>query len=208
MSNYTLKVKNTSGANKRIAIFQTYPDMEDGLPLVWLTQTVNNHNSNTYTWSIKWSLDWGTTPQPLQDGVKWSSSGSPQPMDPTAVGGNNKMGVTFENSQFETIPAYHDPKVPSGSMVVATDTTFTVSDAAKMSLAVGMNDIPAFAMQGEPNGIYKFDTHPTYWIAVIDSEQGVAVSGDFLSNATQFQFAEGATELSYVLTDTLQFKPA
>jgi hypothetical protein len=90
-------------------------------------------------------------------------------------------------------------------MLVTTDATFTVAQSQAMSLAVYMNSLPAFAMQGKPNGNFLFDTHPTYWLCTTDSKQGVAVSGTFVSSPTQFAFAQGVTSLKFKLTETLQF---
>lgn len=206
MSSYSISVLNSSGAPANVAIYQTYPNLKTGLPLVWLLQTINNGNTNTYNWSIDWALNWGTTEQPLAPGVLWSSGGPLQNMNPTAAGGNNEMGVTYSSGQFQTSPtAFYDPEVPSGSMLVKTDASFTVSQSLAMSLAVYMNSLPAFAMQGKPNGNFLFDTHPTYWICTTDSKQGVAVSGTFVSSPTQFSFTEGVTSLKFKLTDTLEF---
>lgn len=93
MSSYSISVLNASGAPANVAIYQTYPNLIAGLPLVWLLQTVNNGNTNTYNWSIDWALNWGTTEQPLAPGVKWSSSKPMQSMNPTASSGNNSMGL-------------------------------------------------------------------------------------------------------------------
>lgn len=206
MSSYSLSVINSSGADANVAIYQTYPNLIAGLPLVWLLQTINNSNKNTYNWTIDWALNWGTTEQPLAPGVLWSSGGPIQKMNPTASGGNNRMGVTYVNSQFKTNPlAYNDSKVSSGSMLVSTDSTFTITQSSAMSLAVYMNSLPAFAMQGKPNGNYLFNTHPTYWICTTDSKQGVAVSGDFVSSPTEFAFADGITSLEFELNETLNF---
>ncbi|ATM95840.1 Uncharacterised protein [Yersinia frederiksenii] len=208
MSSYSISVLNASGAPANVAIYQTYPNLISGLPLVWLLQTINSGNTNTYNWSIDWALNWGTTEQPLAPGVKWSSGGPLQSMNPTASSGNNSMGVTYTNGQFQTKPlAYNNPEVASGSMLVTTDSTFTVTQSQAMSLAVYMNSLPAFAMQGKPNGNFLFDTHPTYWICTTDSKQGVAVSGTFVSSPTQFAFADGITSLNFKLNETLQFVP-
>ncbi|WP_455424553.1 hypothetical protein [Dryocola sp. LX212] len=208
MSSYSISVLNSSGAPANVAIYQTFPNLVGGLPLVWLLQTVNNGNTNTYNWSIDWALNWGTTEQPLAPGVQWSSGGPIQSMNPTTSSGNNKMGVTYVNGQFQTSPtAYHDPEVPSGSMLVSTDSTFTVPQSLAMSVAVYMNSLPAFAMQGKPNGNFLFNTHPTYWICTTDSKQGVAVSGTFVSSPTQFAFADGITSLKFKLDETLSFVP-
>lgn len=207
MSSYSISVLNASGAPANVAIYQTYPSIV-GLPLVWLLQTVNNGNTNTYNWTIDWALNWGTSAQPLAPGVLWSSGGPLQQMDPITTGGNNEMGVTYSSGQFQTKPpAFHDDAVPRGSMLVKTDSTFTVTQSLAMSLAVYMNSLPAFAMQGKPNGNFLFDTHPTYWICTTDSKQGVAVSGTFVSSPTQFAFADGISSLSFKLDETLKFVP-
>lgn len=205
MSDYSVSVKNESGCDVQVAIYQDYPNIK-GLPLIWLLQSINNGNKNTYSWGIDWALNWGTSNQPLAPGVLWNSGGLMQKMNPTASGGKNSMGVTYLNNQFKTSPeAYYDPEVSSGSMMVQTDKTFTTKDSAAMSLAVYMNSKPAFAMQGRPNGNYMFDTHPTYWICTTDSKQGVAVSGKYVSQPKQIVFRDGITALNFTLNDTLEF---
>jgi hypothetical protein len=62
-------------------------------------------------------------------------------------------------------------------------------------------------MGGQPNGTFLFETHPTYWICTTKHKQGVAVSGTFVTNPLEIQFAAGVTALSYVLDDTLTFVP-
>ncbi len=206
MSNYSISVVNKSGAPANVAIYQTYPNLIGGLPLVWLLQTINEGNRNSYNWSIDWALNWGTTEQPLVPGVKWTSGGPMQNMNPTSSGGKNAMGVSCNNGQFLTSPpAYHHPDVSSGRMLVQTDSSFTVPQSKNMSVAVYMNSLPAFAMQGKPNGNYLFDTHPTYWICTTESKQGVAVSGTYVSSPKQFSFADGVTSLNFELSDTLEF---
>lgn len=204
---YSLSVTNNSGAAQPIAIYQEYPNLLGGLPLVWFTQTVNNGNEATYTWNINWALNWGTTPQPLAAGVLWTSGGPVQNMSPNSSSGNNAMGITHSADQFETNPlAYHDGNVGQGQMLVTTDTTFTVPMAELMSVSVYMDGKAAFAVQGKPNGKYLFSTHPTYYICVTQSKESVAISSTFVSSPTKFVFEPGITSLSFILDDTLQFK--
>lgn len=209
MSSYSLTVTNNSGADQNIAIYQDYPSLLAGMPLVWLAQTVNNGNNTTYTWDINWGINWGTTSQPLSAGVQWTSGGPFQAMDPLTAGGNNSMGLTYTNKQFKTTPtAYHQANVKPGCMAVSTDTSFTVAQSAPMSLAVYMNGTPAFVVPGQPNGTYLFETHPVYWICVTDYEAGTAISSEYLSNAVQLSFPVGVTSLNYQLNNVLNFVPA
>ncbi|WP_199273258.1 hypothetical protein [Microcystis aeruginosa] len=53
MSTYSLKVTNKSGAQQNIAVYQQYPDLVTGLPLVWFTKSVPDGNDTTFTWSIQ-----------------------------------------------------------------------------------------------------------------------------------------------------------
>ncbi|MCX7096509.1 MAG: hypothetical protein NTV43_01230 [Methylococcales bacterium] len=207
MSTYSIKITNNSGATEVIAVYQQYPDI-NGLPLVWFTKEVPNGNSTTFTWSIDWALNWGTTEQPLAPGIQWTSGGPLQAMQPTQTGGSNAMGVIYSGSEFETSPtAYYDPAVASGNMLVATDKSFTVSQAHLMSLSVYMNGLPAFAVQGNPNGKFLFQTHPTYWLCTTSAKQGVAISETYVSSPSQFAFASGVTSLEYNLNDVLDFVP-
>ncbi|MEX3816582.1 hypothetical protein AB3X96_41730 [Paraburkholderia sp. BR13439] len=206
MSSYSISVVNSSGAPAKVAIYQTYPNLKTGLPLVWLLQTINDGNTNTYHWTVDWALNWGTSDQPLTPGVEWCSGGPIQTMDPTTANGNNAMGVIYSNDQFKTSPlAFHDKKVPNGSMLVMTDTSFTVRESTNMSIAVYMNSLPAFAMPGKPNGKYIFDTHPTYWICTTEEKKGVAVSGTYVSNPKEVVFGDGINEIDFKLDETLQF---
>ncbi|MBN3264746.1 hypothetical protein [Pectobacterium brasiliense] len=206
MSSYNISVLNKSGDAANIAIYQTYPNITNGLPLVWLRQTINDGNTNVYSWSVDWALNWGTTEQPLAPGVQWRSGGPIQSMDPTTSSGYNTMGICYSGGQFQTSPlAYYDENVPSGSMLINTDTSFTVRDSKALSLAVYMNSLPAFAMQGKPNGNFVFDTHPVYWICCTDAKQGVAVQGMFVSSPTQLSFPDGVKSLSFTLNETLRF---
>jgi nitrous oxide reductase accessory protein NosL len=205
MSNYSIKVTNNSGAAQNIAVYQNYPNIE-GYPLVWFAKNVNNSNNNTFSWKIDWELNWGTSNQTLVPGVMWNSGGTPQAVEPNSSGGNNMMDITYSNGDFESGAVYNNTDIPKGSMEVATDTSFTVSESEKMSVSVYMDDQPTFAMQGKPNGKYLFDTHPTYYICVTDNKTGVAVSGTFVTSPTEAQFSEGTTALEFELSDTLQFK--
>ncbi|QQG27995.1 hypothetical protein JFY74_18335 [Pectobacterium carotovorum] len=209
MSSYNISVLNKSGDAANIAIYQTYPNVISGLPLVWLRQTVNDGNTNVYSWSVDWALNWGTSDQPLAPGVQWQSGGPMQNMDPTTAGGKNAMGISYSGGQFKTEhPAYHNQTISSGSMLINTDTSFTVTESKAMSLAVYMNALPTFAMQGKPNGNFLFDTHPLYWICTTDSKVGVAVEGTFVSSPTPFSFPNGVTSLNFILDGTLKFVPA
>lgn len=209
MSTYSLQVTNKSGAAQNIAVYQQYPDLVTGLPLVWLSKSVPDTNYTTFNWSIDWGLNWGTTEQPLALGVQWTSGGALQKMDPTTTGGKNEMGITYTGSEFSTLPtAFNNSELPLGDMLVTTDKTFTVQEASLMSIAVYMNSLPAFAVQGDPNGEFLFKTHPTFWLCTTSANQGVAVSEYFVSSPTQFTFDPGVTSLSYILNDELEFVPS
>jgi len=205
MSNYSVSVKNSSGASQNIAIYQSYPNLSTGLPLVWIAKNINFENTNTFSWSVDWALNWGTTKQVLKPGVMWESGGTPRAVEPNQSGGSNKVNVFYQNGDFASSDAYNEDSIPAGSMDVSTDKSFTVSDAAKMSISVYMNGTPTFAMQGKPNGTYQFDTHPTYYLCTTDSKQGVAVDGNFVSSVKEVVFANGVTSLNFKLTETLDF---
>lgn len=206
---YSILITNNSGDTQNIAVYQDYPGLSAaGFPLVWFNKSVPNGNSTTFQWNIDWALNWGTTEQQLSPGVMWTSSEPSQTMDPNSPSGNNAMGIHYTGSQFETNPqGYHDNNVPSGSLLVSTDKSFTVAQANLMSIAVYMNGLPTFAVQGKPNGKTLFNTHPTYWICTTEAKQGVAVSSLFVSSPTQCQFSAGNTALKFKLTDLLEFVP-
>lgn len=206
MSEYSIQVINKSGAKQNVAIYQSYPNVVGGLPLVWVLKNINNTNTNTFSWETPWALNWGTSEQPLTEGVKWTSGGTAQDIDPNSPTGNNAMKVSYAGNDFKSDPAYHEGSLKQGSMLVSTDTSFTVSDSLNMSISVYMNGKPTFAMQGRPNGKYRFDTHPVYYICVTDQKEGVAVSGTFVTSPTEAKFSSGTTELKFELNETLQFK--
>jgi hypothetical protein len=204
---YTLKVSNKNSATQNVAVYQKNPNATDALPLVWFRHTMHSGNNYTFTWDIAWALNWGTTPVPLDGGVLWSSGGTPVTIEPDTIGGKNQMTVSYEAEDFVTKDVINNSHLSAGKMQVITDGAFTSTQATNMSIAVYMDGKAALAMQGKPNGTYTFDTHPTYYLCVTDHEEGVAVTGDYVSSATEVKFEAGITELAYELTDGMLFKP-
>jgi len=202
---YKLTVYNKSGANAQVAVYQNYPSLT-GYGLVWFTQLIDNTNNHSYTWEIDWAVNWGTSSQPLVPGVQYTSGGQPVDMEPNSQTGINFVTLTYDGD-FTMKNPIHSDNVPSGSMQVKTDTSFTVQQSEKMSVAVYMNGSPTFAMQGRPNGTYNFDTHPTYWLCITDSKKGVAVDGNFVSSPTKVEFKDGVTSLAFELNNENQFIP-
>jgi len=206
MSQYSIQVTNKSGKPQNIAIYQTYPDLETGLPLVWISKNINNENLNKFEWETPWALSWGTTEKPIAPGVQFTSNGPIREIQPDTKDGKNAMNISYEDNDFKSSEAYNNGTVPKGSMEVQTDTSFSVEDSSQMAISVYMNGKATFAMQGEPNGKYRFDTHPVYWICTTKVQDGTAVSGTFVSSPTQITFDNGKTDISFELTDTLEFK--
>lgn len=207
MSTYSVNITNSSGAPQNVAMYQVYPNLGNGLPLVWFAKNINDKNNNSFQWDVEWGLNWGTTLQPLVEGVLWESGGSMVSTEPNKTGGINQMTVSRSGGDFMTSGVIANTSIPPGSMQVLTDTSFTVPDALKMSIAVYMKGKPTFAMQGKPNGKYLFDTHPTYYVCVTDHKEGVAVSGTYVSSPTEVIFKGGSTSLNFTLDPTLTFKP-
>jgi rhizosphere induced protein len=205
---YSLKVTNSSGAPANVAVYQNYPSVVGGLPLVWFNKYIPNGNDNTYSWDIVWALNWGTSDQPLVPGVLWSSGGPIENMQPNSPQGPNAMAITYVDGEFSTINVIEDSTVPPGDMLVTTDASFTVTQAANMSIAVYMGGKPTFAVHGHPNGKTLFDTHPTYYLCTTDQKEGIAVSSMFVSNPTAVVFNAGVTSLSYILNEELAFVPS
>lgn len=206
MTSYSLKVKNTSGDTQNVAVYQTYPGLPGGLPLVWFSKTIPDDVHDTFFWNIEWALSWGTTEDKLVVGVQWTSGEDPKDMDPHSVVGPNAMTITH-NEEFKITNVTENSKLPKGDLLVKTDKTFTVKDAEKMSIGVYMNKKPAFVVHGRPNGKVQFETHPTYWLCTTEHKEGVAVSSMFVSNPKKVVFPHGETSLSYTLNEILEFEP-
>lgn len=218
MTTLQLKVINQSGAAQDVAVFQVQPDSNQGFPLVWLKQNINNNSNYTFKWEVDWGLNWGTIPKTLSAGVMYSSGGIVTSVDPFSATGDNALTITFQNADFMTTDVRHDTGISLGQMLVTTDRSFTVEQSSKMSIAVYMKDLPTFAYQGKPNGHYFFYTTPTYYLYVTDSKVGEALNKalignideaviqSFSSTPTKVVF-DSQTELSYMLNGTLEFVP-
>ncbi len=202
---YSLKVKNTSGAPANVAVYQSYPNVVGGLPLVWLTETIPDGDNNTFLWNIDWAISWAETETPLAPGLEWESSGPITEMQPHSLAGPNAMTITYASGEFSTTNITENKIVPPGDILVKTDQSFTVEEAAKMSIAIYMNKKPAFAFHGHPNGKTLFKTHPTYWLCTTAEKEGVAVSSMFVSSPKKVVFSPGLTSLSYELSEVLEF---
>ena len=206
MTQLSLTIHNQSGDVQNIAILQKLPN-SPAVPLIWFSQQINNTNQHTYKWNVTWGLNWGTTDAPLAQGVMFSSGGTVVACEPDGQTGVNSMSLSYENSDFASSATGHQA-IKEGSLLVTTDKSFTVQDAQFMAISVYMDNKPALAIHGRPNGSVLFDTHPTYYVCVTDDAEGIAVDANFMSSATPIVFADGTTNLEYVLDNTLAFNPS
>ena len=202
---YSINVVNRSGSSATVAIYQTYPNSNTSLPLVWLSQTIPNGNPHKFSWDLSWGLNWGTTAAPISPGMEWGAGGSVEAMNPTSSDGPNAMTVTYQGGQFQNTDVGTRALEIKGAMQVTTDSSFTALDAATMSIAVYMNGAPALASPGRPDDAYIFEARPQYFLCVTDLKQGTAISEGSVSSPTEVEFEPGHTELSYELTEMLQF---
>lgn len=214
MTTYNLRVKNSGTAKQHVAVFQDYPSISKtiGLPLIWYSKVISSGNTEEFKWDINWGLNFGTTTAPLVPGVQYSSKGTTISVEPDPNGSNPngmKVGYTKDSTDptggdFHS-ESYTDRSLAPGKLGIKTSKEFTVHDADKLALTIYMNGKAAFAVHGKPNGNYAVDTHPTYWIAVTEEKEGVAVTVDYIGGARQFEYHNGNTDINCDLNDNLVF---
>jgi hypothetical protein len=217
---YSVTVSNSSGASQKVAIFLAGTSSASGYSLVWLLNTINDQGNYQFKWDeTAYGLGWGTTTQPIDAGMQFQV-GQATPVSPNTSGGKNVLPIGYQNGSFSSGATYFDIGV-SGKLEIDTDTSFTVSNALTMSVALYMASIPALVVQGAPNTQYLFDiTQFSYYLTVTNSALGVALPRsnakfvakapmvvDSMTTPTEIAFGPGATSLKYNLTNTLIFQP-
>lgn len=220
---YSVQVTNNSGAAQYIAIFLADASGANGYSLVWRVRGTNNGSSALFSWSqTDVGLGWGNTPQPLDVNVLYTSGQLPVAVYPANLGGLNVLPVQYNNFGFYS----GTPYVKSGMynrLEIVTDSSFTVSDATNMSVALYMSGSPALAMRGAPNTLYYFDmSQLAYYLTVTDFATGVALpqinnssdnlrfaaSGTSMSTPVRIAFNQSDTDLKYILNSNLNFVKA
>ena len=205
MGNLNLTIENASDDNAIIAVFQTNPLVPSAISLVWFSQKINNLNTHKFTWAVDWSVNFDNSGM-LQAGIDWTSTGQPVSLNPNTVGGSNLVPLSY-NGDFELGIASNVPDEKLGSFQVVSDKTYTNTDAKKLSVSAYMNGTPALAIECPPDTDIQFSTHPTYYVARINSVIGSQISASAITGATKIIFEDGITDLSFTLNDTNTFIP-
>jgi hypothetical protein len=217
--NYSVTIDNNSGAAQTVAVFMT--DAGGGYSLVWSVMEIPDTGSSVLSWRKgAFGLGWGTSAAPLDYGLRYVSGQAPVGVDPLSAQGNNTLPIGY-NGGFEAGQPYRDRDPgPGNSVNLATDRSFTVGEAALMSVALYLEGSPALAMRGAPNTVYTFDLDRiAYYMTVTNAAAGVALrpppaSMRLLSAVVsesvpvRLPFSAGASQLRYSLDDTLTFTPA
>lgn len=217
---YSVNVTNKSGAPQNVAIFLADASNNSEFSLVWLLKTINDGGNYLFSWDqTTFGLGWGSTSQPIDVSVQFTSGQAPTPVFPNTAGGNNVLPVQYQNNDFLSGIPYANSSFHN-KLEITTDTSFTVSDSLTMSVALYMDILPALAMQGAPNTYYYFDiAQISYYLTVTDLTQGVVLPKPntqadknlfvqlttSMSTPTKIAFEPGAMDLKYVLNDTLVF---
>lgn len=211
MTSYSLKINNQSGAAQKVAVFQVENlSSSDLRSLIWLLQKISNGSSYSFAWETNWGLSWGTTSQPLDTGVIYTSGGSVTAVQPNSVNGLNVLPITY-NGTFTSESSYNNSQLNLGDMQITTDKSFTVQQSLNMSVAVYMDSQPIWAAQGQPNSLYYFNTNTSYYLTVTDYGLGAVIpyalkTVSVITNPTLVQFPNGVTQLEYNLGSDLEFE--
>ncbi|ADU71594.1 hypothetical protein [Pantoea sp. At-9b] len=217
---YSVQVTNNSGASQYIAIFLANALGGNAFSLVWRVRGTNNGGSVSFDWDqTAVSLGWGNTSQPLDVNVLYTSGQPAVAVYPSNIGGLNVLPVQYNNYGFFSGTPYAKSGIYNQAEII-TDSSFTVSDATNMSVALYMSEFPALALRGAPNTLYYFDmTQLSYYLTVTDFAQGVALpqmndplgsrrlatSGTSMSTPVKIAFDQANTELKYTLNSNLNF---
>lgn len=217
---YSVQVINNSGAAQYIAIFLADASGGNESSLVWMVNGTNNGGGVSFSWDpTDFRLGWGSTPQPLDTNVLFTTGQPPVAVFPSTLGGYNVLPVQHNQYGFSSGNPYNKSSI-FNKLEITTDSSFTVSDAANMAVALYVEQYPALAMQGAPNTFYYFDVAQISWyLTVTDFAQGVAlprmsnssnsrffsVSGSSMSTPVKIAFGSGSTDLKYMLNGNLNF---
>lgn len=200
-SKYSIIVENATNEDKKIALFQTNPDKKL-IPLVWISRGVEGKGGKgLFSWEVQWGLSWGQSDSDLASGVSFTGLGQPLKRNPYD-NKENAATIAFNkdkgNWDIEPIAAELAP----GYLGVNTDKSFSTDKAQneKFCVSVQMDGKDVLAMEGGPNLNYKFRTHPTYYVAITDEKESVAVSGMAISNSTAISF-DGVTKVTCKLNN-------
>ncbi|GAB7269470.1 hypothetical protein DZS_08630 [Dickeya ananatis] len=116
---------------------------------------------------------------------------------------------------FSGVP-YSDNNI-TDKLKVSTDSSFTVSNALTMGIALFIYKLPAIIMQGSPNMNYYFMIPKlSYYLVVTNFKQGVVLpamdsmyarntSANSMGKPVKIPFGSGAENLAYTLDGSLNF---
>ncbi|MCO7262840.1 hypothetical protein [Dickeya zeae] len=214
---YSVTVTNKSGLQQNVAIYIVDSSDNSNFSLVWLLKPINNNGNAIFSWDENdYGLGWGNTNGQIDIGVAFSQGQDPTPVFPNIAGGNNALPIRYNNAGFFSGEPYSDKNI-TDKLKISTDSSFTVSDALTMGVALFIYKLPAIIMQGSPNMNYYFMMSKlSYYLVVTDFKQGVVLptmdsvynnstSAHSMGKPVKIPFGAGAENLAYILDGSLNF---
>ncbi|AUQ24097.1 hypothetical protein [Dickeya zeae] len=220
---YSVTVTNKSGLQQNVAIYIGDSSDNSNFSLVWLLKPINNSGNATFSWDeTDYGLGWGNTSGQIDIGVKFSQGQDPTPVFPNFSGGKNSLPISYNNAGFFSGIPYLDKNI-TDKLKVSTDSSFTVSNALTMGIALFIYKLPAIIMQGSPNMNYYFMISKlSYYLVVTNFKQGIVLpatdsmyamdsmyarstSANSMGKPVKIPFGPGSENLAYTLDGSLDF---
>ncbi|UPT57381.1 hypothetical protein [Dickeya zeae] len=214
---YSVTVTNKSGQQQNVAIYIGDSSDNSDFSLVWMLKPINDNGISSFSWDENdYGLGWGNTSGQIDIGVTFSKGQDPTPVFPNVAGGNNALPISYNNAGFFSGIPYSDKSI-TDKLKISTDSSFTVSNALTMGVALFIYKLPAIIMQGSPNMNYYFMIpNLSYYLVVTNAKQGVVLptmdsilASNTLANSmgrpVKITFGPGAENLAYTLDGSLNF---
>lgn len=154
---YTVNFVNNSNNPGTAYMYQTDPGLVIPAPasLAWFAYGSNPGVTNTFMWSIQYSMIWSTTATLVPGVVVIAAQNLP-------CGLTSSNEATFSKNQFGFLLSGQTTGSPSGSIIIAQDNSIPAGTA---SIGIGMSGAGTFAIPAQPNITAIFTPNPTYWIS-------------------------------------------
>ncbi len=168
MTAYHLTFDNQSPMDWVMAVYQHDPDTGNPnvMSLAWFTKKTYMRATVTFTWNIDYCFAWSQTGI-LRPGSKFIAS----QIVPADLGAGNRIGFDCDPSSGGACHFLLPPTRGGDDGTLYIDCANRVS-ANEASVGIGMSGRAVYAVQAQPNITAMFTSHPKYYVAFGQFQQG------------------------------------
>jgi hypothetical protein len=190
MSTFTINFTNNSHSSGNFCVFQQDPSNPSPyvFPLAWRVERGFPQSHVAISWNTDYSFVWGYTGT-LMPGVAFQAGENV----PAGLTNDNEITFTNRGGRYQFVD--RRTGYQQGALTIMADPTTAINDA---SVGIGLSGAPSFAVQAQPNMVFRFSSRVEYWVTFSQVTQGEVLDRHRV-DAVKVDFPHGISTMNATL---------